>query len=366
MRVVQVIPKFVLAGAEVMTVNLSIQLMLQGAEVSIISLYNFRSGLTDRLERSGVMIYFLDKKHGLDINIISQIAGVLRELKPDIIHTHLYALQYVMPASWLAKIPHKVHTVHSIASKELRFSRRVLHFICYHFCSVKPVAVSAQIQQSIVKHYRLNKKNVPTIPNGIDLQAPIRKESYHLGEKIKILHIGRFEPEKNHRVLISAFGKLKAIFPNTELYLVGDGSLFREIQSVVELRNLSDSVKFCGLVDDIYALMPTCDIFVLPSKWEGMPLTIIEAMACAMPIVASRTGGVPDLIESGISGLLCQPTAESLFQALQKMILSEHLRQTCAEQAFRNCARYSSEEMAKKYLLLYKEILNKNSNWNLR
>ena len=140
---------------------------------------------------------------------------------------------------------------------------------------------------------------------------------------------------------------------DVKLYLYGQGELEASIRELVKSLHMEENICFCGLTDDIYSIMEKCDIFVLPSVYEGMPMTLIEAMGTGMPILASNVGGIPDMIENEKSGLLCEPTVDGVVKGLERLIESEEERKRYGENAIISSEKFSAEKMAKDYYEIY-------------
>ena len=158
MKIVQVMPEFGLAGAEIMCENLTYELTKMGHSVTVISMYDYHSSITTRLEKEGIDVRYLAKKPGLDLSMVRKIKKILKETNADVVHTHRYCAQYAVPAAILAGVKHRVHTIHNIAQKENgRLARKLNRFFFKH-CHVIPVALSELIRESIVKSIELTKK----------------------------------------------------------------------------------------------------------------------------------------------------------------------------------------------------------------
>lgn len=353
MKIVQVIPCFTLGGAETMCENLIYALSKNGHCVSVISLYPEHTPITKRLESNGFQITYLDKKLGLDISMISKIAKVLKKEKPDVVHTHLDCIKYAVPAARIAGVKNCVHTVHNMADKEAAGLAMRINRVFYKSGWSVPVALSNAIQKTIAEYYTLEKASIPIIYNGIDISKCAPKPGYALHDPITITHIGRFSEQKNHIGLIDAFFQLHERYPNTMLQLVGDGDLRPNIEKYVGEKNLSDRVSFLGHRDNVYDILHDTDIFVLPSLYEGFPMTIIEAMASGVPVIASEVGGVPDMIEHNQNGKLVPCDPNLVCQACAELIEDEQLRQRLGQQGLKKSQEFSSDEMAKNYIALY-------------
>ena len=204
--------------------------------------------------------------------------------------------------------------------------------------------------------YGLPEEKVSLVPNGIDLSACQEKEDYALHYPVEILHVGRFFPQKNHEVLVQAAAILKKRGCNVRIRCCGDGPLLESIQKQALEAGLSGHIVFEGVCGDILDRMTQTDIFLLPSKWEGMPMTIIEAMGTGLPVIVSKVGGVPDMVTDGESGLLIPPTAETLAQAIERLVKDEALREHLGTQARQEARRFSIEAMAQGYEALYAHL----------
>ena len=353
MKIIQIIPDLNLAGGQIMCENLSCELQKLGQEIKIISLYTTDSPIAQRLKENDVDIIFLDKKRGLDLSIISKLRRILKKEKPDVIHTHLNAFMYLRLALFGIRCGKVVHTFHSMANKESlaylpEFIRRPIKK-----GKVTPVALSATVQQSIADMYGLDVHKIPVVLNGLDLSKCQIKMDYSIKNDYKILHIGRFSNEKNHIGLIKAFDILHSKYPNTRLCLIGEGSLKEEVEAYVNELGLSHCVDFMGKQGNVYPFLNDADVFVLPSIVEGIPITLIEAIGTGLPMVATKVGGVPDMITHNVTGLLCDVDVNQIAKCLETYYLDSNLRASHGTAALNSSGRFSSREMARGYLEIY-------------
>lgn len=360
-KILQVIPSLELAGAENMCTNLSIELSKNvECEVKVISLYNIKTNLTKKLETNDIEVFFLDKRRGLDLRLIYKINKIIKEFQPDIIHTHLYSLTYIIPATFGIKKKVKiVHTIHNIANKD---GHKILRIIQGHYFRkniIKPVSIADNITSSISEIYGIASKNISMIYNGVELKNCIKKENYNLNSII--LHIGRFEEAKNHVGIINSFSKVVEKFPNIKLQLIGDGSLKDSIKALVKNLELEKNVEFIGLVDNVFPYLNKSDIFIFPSKYEGMPMTIIEAMGTGLPIIASAVGGIPNMIKNDYSGILVEDDTQ-LSNKIIEMLLDKDMRQKYGKNALIESKKFSSENMSNSYIKLYNKQIRTEKN----
>lgn len=351
MKVLQIIPTLNMAGAEIMCENLTYELIKKGHDVVVVSLYALHSPITERLENKGIKIYYLNKKKGMDLSIIHRIKKVIRVEQPDVVHTHLDSLKYVGLATIFKKIK-IVHTIHSLAEKESggiasKINRRLFR------TRVVPVALSEAVEQSIERMYQLPLEQVTVIYNGIDLSKCIVKQEYVIKNELKILHIGRFAEAKNHIGILKAFKLFHEKYPNSKLQLIGDGEKKAEAEQFVADNELSEAVEFLGLKDNVYGYLHDADIFTLPSLYEGIPMTLIEAMGTGLPIVATKVGGIPDMLKDQESALLVDVDEEQIAGAFMELAQNEEKRARLGLAAKQGSIKFSAELMAEKYLQIY-------------
>jgi glycosyltransferase involved in cell wall biosynthesis len=181
-------------------------------------------------------------------------------------------------------------------------------------------------------------------------------------QTLVFVHVGRFAAVKNHEMLVAAFAQLVGQQPlPTELWLVGDGELREAVQHQVRALGIESRVRFLGVRSDIPDLLRAADVFVFPSRWEGNPLSVMEAMAAGLPVVATAVGGVPELVEDGASGILVpNEDLHGLVAAMQRMAQNPDLREQMGRAArCRAVERFDIQQTVRAYEALYEEILQR-------
>ena len=200
------------------------------------------------------------------------------------------------------------------------------------------IAVSEQVRQALMREYFLPSEKVHLVYNGIELERfgmryalRVMREELGISESDKVLlYIGRVEKEKGLEVFLNAIFRMPHTASRIALLVVGDGTYLQKLKSLAEQLGIADRVHFVGRVS--YTETPkyyqAADIFVLPSTaWEGLPMTIIEAMATGLPVVASRIGGIPESVLDGETGSLVAPgNVEELSAALTNLLSEDELR----------------------------------------
>ena len=146
MKIIQIMPEFGLGGAEIMCETLTYGLKKYGHNVIVVSLFDYQSAITKRMKDHEIDIRYMNKHPGLDLSIIFKLVKLFREEKPDVIHTHRHVLQYAVPAAILAGVKRRIHTIHSVATKENNKIGRIFNKISFCACGVIPVALSSAVR----------------------------------------------------------------------------------------------------------------------------------------------------------------------------------------------------------------------------
>lgn len=354
MKILQVIPYFCFGGAETMCENLTYALTKMGHQVTVVSLYNEQTPISRRMEEAGIRILYLDKKLGLDLSMIPKLIKIMKQERPDAVHTHLDVIKYAVAAAKLCGIRRCVHTVHNVAHKEAEGRlQKIINTVYFKLGWSVPVALSPEVRKTIVSFYGLPEEDVPMIYNGVDLSKCLPKTDYSLSEPAVLLHIGRFNHQKNHKGLLEAFSRVLETIPNCCLHLLGDGELRQETEDYAEELGIREKVMFHGSQSDVYPYLQQADVFLLPSNFEGMPMTIIEAMGTGLPIVASKVGGVPDMLDDQVSGRLVSRDPSEVAGVVCELLDHEDFRISLGSHALQRSRQFDADYMARRYYEIY-------------
>jgi glycosyltransferase involved in cell wall biosynthesis len=369
--VFQIIPSLVPAGAERVVVHLLQYHDRSKYQPVCVCLGNPTGSHYELLvSQLGIPIHFLGKGARATVGLMKRLDALFREYRPTVVHMHLRGLTYAYPLLLKYRTPVRVYTVHNLAGYDrgTNFQRLVSTLAFrYQLGRVIPVAIAERVRQSVQEVYRY--PNPPLIPNGISVEDFIlsdeARKKWRLQEGIAkhtvvITHVGRFTRQKNHALLIQAVAQIHSAHPWL-LLLVGEGELRPAVEEMVKAHGLADRVRFMGVRGDIPQILNASDIFVLSSRYEGNPMSVMEAMAAGLPVVSTAVGGVPELVEEGQTGLLVPSEDENaLSSALQRLIDDTDLRRTMGARA-REVAltRFDARVMTRAYETLYETLLNK-------
>lgn len=312
-----------------------------------------------------------------DLRALRQLVRLLRGLRPQVLHTHSSKTGMLgRVAGRLSRVPVVVHTVHGFAFPfaESRLTRAIYHALEYiggHLCDALVVLNEADRQFAVEKlHVRPQK--VHLMPNGIDLsqfqalsaaqRQAVRCELFPDGgdEPVCIGMVGRLWRQKNPECLVRAAVELQLRgCRDFRVVLIGDGDLRPDLEALIDRHAVGGAVRLLGWRDDVPRLLGALDIFVLPSRWEGLPLAIIEAMAAGLPVVASDIPGNRDLVDEGVDGhLFVDDDAIGLADRLQALIADrQRARAMGAAGRAKALREYSLERRTERVDALYRQLL---------
>jgi glycosyltransferase involved in cell wall biosynthesis len=270
-------------------------------ELQFVSLGS-RGALADEIETLGWPVTALRLPTGLRPSLIVKLARVFRCWRPDVVHTHdQRALFYAGPAAWAARVPLLINTRHGrnchFTPRQVMVGRHLAQLADRYVCvsdNVKAQCIAEGIAPS----------RLLTIKNGIDMQR-FRFSGTQLDGPI--VAVARLSPEKDIANLIHATAIAAKRVDGIRVEVAGDGPCRGDLQRLAVELGIEDRVVFLGEIYDVASLLGRARLFVLPSRSEGIPLTALEAMACGLPVVATRVGGVPEVVEDGLTGLLVPP-----------------------------------------------------------
>jgi sugar transferase (PEP-CTERM/EpsH1 system associated) len=357
-----------------------LSLNIGGLETFVLGLMRQRSNVTQPyvvcIEMLGslgesvhdIPILSLDKAPGIQLKCISKIRAIADKYKIDIIHTHNEGAHfYGAVAGFLSGIP-VVHTRHGRNNPNDK--KRILLEWFSSLLSKKVVGVSQDIAKLYTKELRVSRSKVITISNGIDTDyfsphQTSRQELIDMNiapQSIVIGIVARLEPVKDHRTLFKACHILAQSHDNFRLIVIGGGPQNNELIKLAMHLGLNNIIMFAGVRHDIANLLNSLDIFVLSSVSEGLSMTLLEAMACELPIVATRVGGNPEVVIDGDTGFLVNPqNPAALAEKLLLLMKDSGLRKRMgiAGRA-RVIKHFSIQQTVKEYEECYGQILARN------
>jgi len=369
-RVLHVVSDFRSGGAEQVAANLLLTADPEQFDARAIALRGPLGLASERtLAEDGIQVWYMGKERGFDPSVLGRVARTMEHFRPQVVHTHTYALRYAFPYMLFRRVPAMVHTVHNLAEMEIGWYGRWVHRLAFRR-GVLPVAIASEVADSIHRVYGID--DPPLIPNGIQLETfrkpSIDREGWRNQEgfattDVLFVFVAWLRPQKNPALLLEAFRRGPASDPRAHLLFAGtgdeqSGSLKSELERQIGAWGLRERVHLLGLRSDVPELLNAADVFVLSSDYEGNPLAVMEAMAAGKPMVCTAVGGVPELVEDGC-GLLVPPRdAQALSKAMSHMLENPSARRSMGEKSARRAVeRFDLRVMTEAYEDLYKKLV---------
>jgi glycosyltransferase involved in cell wall biosynthesis len=292
-----------------------------------------------------------------------RVPGLVRTLRverPAVFHAHLswpLAAKYAVTAAIIARVPAIVATVQLIPEFELDCSSRV-QLRALSARVGRYIAVSRAIATELIERFRWPADKIEVVYNAVELErfdisaSPARSGD----QRPVVLTCARLDEQKGHQILLAAAAEV----PEAVFVLAGEGPERAALEGKAAELGISDRVRFLGHRTDISELLATCDVFALPSFYEGSSLAVLEAMAARRPVVSSTIGGTDELIDDGETGLLVPPgDAGALGVALRRLLADASLRDSLASRARKRVELdFSREEMGRRVTQIYEELLD--------
>lgn len=363
MRIVQLIDSLDYGGAEQVVANLSTRQSLDGDSVRLVCLRTLGPQPVNvhPLIDAGVEIITLDKPPGFHLETLRRLIAYLKRERIEVIHTHNHMVHhYGAIAGRVAGTPVILNTLHGTSSLRMPLWSKALYwFSCLMGNAV--VCVCQQVYDVFRKGFILPDGAVLVVDNGIDLSrfTAIRRDD---AAGIAVCGtIGRLDPVKDHETLLKAFAMVTRKCPNAELRLLGDGAIRPELERLAESLSITDAVHFDGFSLDTARFLAGLGIYVISSRSEGLPLTLLEAMGAGLPVVSTAVGGVPEIVRGAGCGWLCAAEdSHALARVIEEAIQAPDLAMR-GERGRRFAAdHYSVERMSKDYGRVYQSIYSRS------
>lgn len=337
-----------------------------GCHSTLALFYNLRQPsleLCQRARRSGLSVRMVRCRGRADWRTLREIRQCIRADSADLVHTHGYKADLYGYLAARREGKPVVATCHNWVggTAALRIYNRLDRMVLRKFSAI--AAVSGDVAQRLLAS-GIARGRIRTIANGISVEAfagaqPASFPGIDSSCGNVIGMVARLDLQKGWEYLLLAVRELCRSFAGINVIIAGEGPDRAAIQSMVQNFGLQSHVLLAGQRNDMPAVYAAMDIFVLPSLNEGLPMTVLEAMASARPVIATRVGAVPSVVRDGETGLLVEPRdAAGLAKAISRLLADPDLRRRLGVRA-REWVRqnYTSDAMAQKYRRMYEEVL---------
>ena len=369
LRVLHVIDRLGMGGTEYGVLKVIAGLASESLEHRVCTVRGFDPELARQHGLQG-RVFVAGKQDAGYQFLLPRFIKIMRAYRPHIVHSRNWGAIEAIPAARLARVPLAIHSEHGyevdmLAGLPLR--RRLFRRAAYAMADAV-FTVTQELRSYHARQAWISPSRIRVLPNGVDVRrlsprpderAGIRQNLGLPAAAFVVGTVGRMVPIKDYGSLLQAAEKLASGGVNVHVLLVGSGpELARHQKAVAASSLLHGRVKFLGAVADIAPALNAMDVFVLPSLAEGMSNTLLEAMAAGLPVIATRVGGNPELIEDGRCGWLFPPgDVSDLAARLDRLAFDADLRSAFGQAArARAVSRFSLEGMVARYGHLYMEL----------
>jgi glycosyltransferase involved in cell wall biosynthesis len=361
-HVMQVVHALCPGGSEMLASAIATAGVAQGTRMSICALHQ-GGALEAVLHPAGVTTHALARRPGFQPRVLARLYRLFRRERVSVVITHhlgqlfYSAIGARLAGSRLLHVEHEFYTLASVkAKRRLRIAARLAERV---------VGVSEEIAEFLVREVGLPPAKVMVIRNGVDVERfapPTGRERAALGVPpgVPVLGtVGRLDRVKDHGTLLAAFRLVLEAFPTAMLVIIGDGETRSELEASVKLHGFGRNVKFLGERFDVAALLPGIDVFVLSSIHEGLSLALLEAMACARPVVITDVGAAATAVRDSRTGLLVPPKDPDALAAAVTGLLRDKRRATEMGVTARRTVeeRYKLRDTVSAYLSLCRGVM---------
>ncbi len=369
MRVVHLSKVTGIAGAEGHLLRLLPGLKKRQVDVHMLVLeepHHSVDSFCDRLLSSGISTERISIRGHLDLSLLSRLRSRFAALRPDIVHTHLiHADLYGLLAARQAEISHRLSSRHNDDAFRRHPAVKVPNRWAMSYAD-RILTISHALARFVAQVEGINQQKIVTVHYGLeacrpDPSARVRIRTalgYSLDDQI-IGVGGRLIRQKGIDVLLRAFPDVLKMHPGARLLIGGDGPERQALETLAAQLEIAEPVYFAGWVENAAeSLTPACDVVVVPSRWEGFGLVTLEAMASALPVIASRTSALPEIVVDGETGLLVPPDEPAALAHAINALLSDPVRAAQFGEAGyqRLISEFSVDKMVCATLDLYEEL----------
>jgi glycosyltransferase involved in cell wall biosynthesis len=365
-HVAHVLSSFGMGGQERVAFDLAVSQLRAGWRVTALSLEPPPDGpLAAEFRAAGAAVERVPRpRPGVDPMLVVRLARWLREHRVDLVHTHnRMALIYGAPAGKLARAA-VVHTKHG--NNPRGGSRLLAGNLAGRFVDAF-VAVSDETAAVARRRREVAERKLRVIPNGIELgrfhpepaaRDRVRRELGIDADAWVVGTVGRVAAEKNHALLLRAAAPL--LGPRSRLIVAGDGPLLPPLRELAGALGVSAFAHLLGVRRDVPDVLNAFDVLAMSSDTEGLPLVLLEAMATGLPVVSTSVGGIPNVLEEGLTGFLVPAGDEAALRDRLSRLRADPAEQRACGTRARTAAvtRYSAERMQREYLELYARVLS--------
>lgn len=371
LKVLHIFSTLPVGGAEMLMLNIVKNIDRERFDIVVCCLG--QEGATGRqIKDYGVEVISFNSRRlgGLNIPLLLRLKDFIRERRFDAVHTHMYhANLYGRVAAWMAGVPTIFSSVHNIYQRRKRHRMLINRLLAK--ITKKIIVGTTAVKEDVKRYDHVPEKKIEIIPYGIDTELFTEEhERSKIRENIGLNpvdfvvgNVARLEKAKGQEFLIKAIRLLKDKGLSVKCLIVGSGTLEGELKDMVGRLGIESDVIFLGTRQDLPQLFSAMDVFVFPSLWEGLPLSLLSAMAAGLPVITTYVGGIKDIIVDGRNGIVI-PISDPLAiaDAIEKTFKETELRRRLSEYGRREVIQHhSAKAMTKRLEDKYELLITQKS-----
>jgi glycosyltransferase involved in cell wall biosynthesis len=364
-KVLEVINSLKIGGAELLLRNFVIEAKKNNQyTVDMCTLYATNDAKNiEEIKKKNVRTWSLDLKNKYTLLSVGKTKKIIERENYDIVHVHLFPASAIVALSSLF-LPNHIRyllTEHSTINRRRSIQIfKIIDGLVYNRYA-KIICISKQVQNSLIKWLPKIKEKIEIIPNGIPMNS--KSNNSPIIKKYDALFVGRLIHQKGINFLLEAVSILQKKYKKIiRVAIVGDGPLKKALIKMCEELEIKDSVEFLGFQRDVDQIMRFSRVLVLPSRWEGFGLVLLEAMKNKLPIIATNVGGIPEIITNGHEGILVpKENPKILANSINGVLENSELRNQFIQNAYKKVQNhYSIEKYAHNMFNLYSKMMSDN------
>ena len=360
-KVLEIIDSLGSGGAESLLKNFILEAKKNNKfNIEVATLYS-NAIFKEEIKNAGIPVWGLNLKYKYNFIGILKIVTLIKKRKYNIIHVHLFPADIfaALASLFLPKNIKWIFSEHNVFNRRRSFKIfKIIDSFTYSRY-LKIICVSKQVQSTLLNWMPSIKGKTKVISNAVSVPKLLNSIFF---KNYDILFVGRLTQAKGVDILLKAIRILKNKYnKNLKIAIVGDGPLKENLNNLAVKLDVNEEVKFLGVRKDIGELMLSSKIFVLPSRWEGLPIVILEAMSRGMSTIASKVGGIPEAIENGKEGILIPPEdPEILAKTMNRLLEDEEFQGKLSQAAYKKVKdKYSIKAYSINMLDFYSSLINK-------
>ncbi len=353
MKIAHVVDSMAMGGAETLVSQMCRLQRDQGHDPCVYAIASL-GALGEKMRQDGFAVHAEVGHHLSDS--VQAFRRIFKQSQPDVVHLHNPTPTiYAAMAARLAGVPSIVSTRHSLVAPPRKAAEEIKYAFASLFCDWI-VGICGATTENIKSIHSVPQRKIVCVYNGAAPQPFVVREAWPSKQGFTLVYVGRLEPVKNHALLFQAFRAALSSAPNLRLWMVGDGSQREALEKLSQELGISQEVSFWGQQLEVAPFFSAADAFIMSSKSEGLPMSLLQALSVGLPAIVTDVGGMAEVVRLAQAGLVVQGNDPSqMTDAILRLAGSDSERKLYSENAstaFRE--HFTLQVMTNAYMDLYR------------